>query len=79
MGNFPWTVTEIDLGYNSALNSVGSNAFRQATSLTLLKMWAASSAITFESNALYITNAPVNTTFEAYFYGSNDRYCDSLT
>ena len=69
--NVPWpsTVTTIDLGYNDDLVQVEAYAFKYASGLATLKMWAASSSVVFDTNALYTTSSEA--TFEAYFYGLN--------
>ena len=67
----PWpsAVTEIDLGYNDDLVLVEADAFKAASGLRTLKMWAASSSVVFHTNALYTTSAEAS--LEAYFYGSD--------
>ena len=60
----------IDLGYNSELTLVKSNAFKSATELEQLSMWSSSSKIVFEEQSLYTTSN--NATFQLYFgYVSN--------
>merc|ERR1712117_60623 len=59
----------IDLGYNNDLTLVKKNAFKSASGLAQLSMWASSSQIVFEEQSLYTTAS--SPSFELYCYGSN--------
>ena len=67
--DIPWppSVTHIDIGYNNDLKEIPSNAFKSASQLEVLKIWA-SGKYSVEENGLRISSSK-GPSFETYQYG----------